>query len=63
MRSPRNGLWAIWRENWLFLLVVGGLVLAFLPLRTPRSAVRSVSEVDSLLRSGHPTLIEFYSNT
>jgi hypothetical protein len=51
------------RENWLFLLVLGGIVAAFLVLRTPASAVSSVAEVDTQLQNGQPTLLEFYSNT
>jgi hypothetical protein len=51
------------RENWLFLIVVGGVVVAFLALRTSASAVGSVAEVDALLQNGQPTLVEFYSNT
>jgi hypothetical protein len=51
------------RENWLFLIVVGGVVVAFLALRTSASAVSSVAEVDALLQDGQPTLVEFYSNT
>ncbi len=50
-------------ENWLFLLVVVGIVVAFLMLRTPASSVGSVSEVDAVLQNGQPTLVEFYSNT
>lgn len=53
----------ILRENWLLLLVVGGIVAAFLVLRTPASAVSSVAEVDTVLQNGRPTLVEFYSNT
>ncbi|HSR33818.1 MAG TPA: hypothetical protein VLY63_24905 [Anaerolineae bacterium] len=53
----------ILRENWLLLLVVGGLVVAFAVLRTPASAVSSVAEVDAILQNGQPTLVEFYSNT
>lgn len=53
----------ILRENWLLLLVVGGLVVAFAVLRTPASAVSSVAEVDAILQNGRPTLVEFYSNT
>jgi hypothetical protein len=52
-----------WRENWLFLIVVSGIVLAFAALRTPASAVGSVAEVDAVLQNGQPTLVEFYSNT
>jgi hypothetical protein len=51
------------RENWLFLLVVGGIIVAFLALRTPASAVGSVAEVDAIVQNGQPTLVEFYSNT
>ena len=51
------------RENWLFLLVVGGLVGAFLFLRTTASDVSSLAEVDAILQNGQPTLVEFYSNT
>ncbi len=51
------------RQNWLVLLVVGALAAAFVVLRTPASAVASVSEVDAILTSGQPTLLEFYSNT
>ncbi len=51
------------RENWLILLVVGAIAVAFLALRTPSSPVQSVEEVDALLTGGQPTLVEFYSNT
>lgn len=53
----------ILRENWLLLLVIGGLVAGFLVLRTPASAVSSVAEVDAVLQNGQPTLVEFYTNT
>jgi hypothetical protein len=51
------------RENWLILLVVGAIAVAFFSLRTTGSDVESVAEVDALLASGLPTLVEFYSNT
>lgn len=51
------------RENWLFLLAIGGIIGAFLVLRTQGSAVSSVAEVDTVLQNGQPTLVEFYSNT
>jgi hypothetical protein len=53
----------ILRENWLFLLVVGGIVGAFVFLRTTASDVSSVAEVDAILQNGRPTFVEFYSNT
>lgn len=63
MRATREVTVRFLRENWLFLLVVGGIIAGFLVLRTPASKVGSVAEVDSLLQNGQPTLIEFYSNT
>lgn len=63
MRTIGDRLVRLFRENWLFLLVVGGILVAFLALRTPASAVESLAEVDGLLENGQPTLVEFYSNT
>ncbi len=51
------------RGNWLFLLVVGGIVVAFVALRTQGSPVDSVAQVDAVLEDGQPTLVEFYANT
>ena len=65
--APVDGMGArvkrVLRENWLFLLIVAGIVGAFLFLRTPASAVSSVAEVDAILQNGQPTLVEFYTNT
>ena len=51
------------RENWLLLLIIGGVVGVLLHFRTPASAVSSVAEVDAILQDGQPTLVEFYTNT
>lgn len=51
------------KENWLFLLVIVGLVSGFLFLRTPAGAVASVGDVDAIFVDGRPTMLEFYSNT
>lgn len=63
MSRFKERLVRMWRENWLFLLILGGVVVAFLALRTPASAVGSVEEVDAVLSDGQPTLVEFYTNT
>jgi hypothetical protein len=63
MRAFMQWVIQVLRENWLFLLVVGGIVVAFLALRIPASAVRSGAEVNTVLKRGQPTLVEFYSNT
>jgi hypothetical protein len=57
------GVVKLFRENWLFLLIIGALAVAFLSLRTPGSDVASLDEVDALLSGGQPTIVEFYSNT
>jgi len=62
VHALRDKMLRFFRENWLFLLVVGGVIAAFLALRTPASAVGSVADVDALLQNGQPTLVEFYSN-
>ncbi len=51
------------RDNWLFLLIIGALAVAFLVLRTPASDVASLAEVDAILTSGQPTVVEVFSNT
>jgi hypothetical protein len=51
------------RENWLFLLVVGGIIVAFMALRTSASPLESLAEVEAVLDNGQPTLVEFYTNT
>lgn len=63
MQSLKDRSIRFLRENWLFLLVVGGLVAGFLAFRTQASAVGTVSEVDAVLQDGEPTLVEFYTNT
>lgn len=50
------------RENWITLLVMVALGVAWLVLRTPGTELASVADFDARLRSGQPTLIEFYSN-
>ncbi len=63
MQSLKDRSTRFLRENWLFLLVIGGLVAGFLVFRTQASAVGTVSEVDAVLQDGEPTLVEFYTNT
>jgi len=62
VHALRDKMLRFFRENWLILLVVGGIIAAFLALRTPASAVGSVADVDALLQNGQPTFVEFYSN-
>jgi hypothetical protein len=49
--------------NWLVILVVGVILAAFIFLRTPADKFASTGEFDTLVRSGAPTVVEFFSNT
>ena len=51
------------RLNWLLLAIVVGLILAFALLRTqPTPGLDSSQDLDKLLATGQPTVLEFYSN-
>ncbi len=58
-----RGIVRVLRGNWLLLLLIGAMAIAYLALRTPASAVASVAEVDGILLGGQPVLVEFFSNT
>jgi hypothetical protein len=51
------------RENALFLIVLLGLVLGFLFLRTKGTDLGSVEEFDRLVEGDQPVVVEFFSNT
>ena len=51
------------RENWLVILVIAGMVTAYLVLRTPGDKLASSAAFDEQVSSGTPSLVEFYSNT
>lgn len=53
---------SFFREHRVAAIVILCLVAAFLILRTSPSDVSDLSELDSLLQDGQPTLVEFYSN-
>jgi hypothetical protein len=50
------------RINWTFLLVVSIIAAAFIFLRSTPSQVNTLTQLNDLLASGQPTVIEFYSN-
>ncbi len=51
------------RENWLFLLILGGMITAWLALRTQGTSLPSTEAFDRQIASGEPVVVEFYSNT
>lgn len=50
------------RLNWVFLLMIGAIAVAFIFLRSSPSQVSSLTQLNGLLSQGQPTVIEFYSN-
>jgi len=54
---------AFLRENWLTLLVVAVLVVAYLLLHTPATQIASADAFVASLAQGQPSVVEFYSNT
>jgi len=54
---------AAWvKANWLLLSVLALVLAAFIFLRSKPSQVASLDELNGLLSSGQPTVVEFYSN-
>jgi hypothetical protein len=51
------------RENALFLVVLLGLVGAFILFRTKGTELESIDELDVMLANGQPVVVEFFSNT
>jgi hypothetical protein len=54
---------AFLRENLFFLAVLALIAAAFVFMRTEPSAIGSLSELEAVVASGAPAIIEFYSNT
>jgi len=52
--------WA--RANWLLLIFLAMIAIAFIFLRSKPSNVASLGELDGLLSAGQPIVVEFYSN-
>ena len=52
-----------WQENWLVVLMILGMVGAYMFLRTPGDKLVSTATFDAQVSGGTPTLVEFYSNT
>ena len=51
-----------WRENWLTILIVGALLIAFVVLRTAPSDLATVQAYEEALSAGQPVVVYFYSN-
>lgn len=56
------GLAAWFKANWLMVILLAGILGAFIFLRTQPSPIGSVAEFNASLATGQPTIVEFYSN-
>ena len=54
---------SFFRENTLFIILLLVLAGGFIFLRTKDSNLASLSEFDTLITSGQPVVVEFFSNT
>ena len=50
------------RENWVSLLIVVGLPLAWFALRSTGTPLASADEFLSQVQAGQPTVVDFFSN-
>lgn len=62
MPPPSERIAHFLRENWVTLLILVGLPLAWLTLRSPGTPLGSVDEFEQSLRTGQPTVVDFFSN-
>lgn len=51
------------KENLFYIGLVALVVVGLVVLRTSATPVASMDELDAMLASGTPTIIEFFSNT
>ena len=50
------------RENWVSLLIIVGLPLAWFALRSTGTPLASAAEFQSQVQAGKPTVVDFFSN-
>jgi hypothetical protein len=62
-RLKEQDLRQFWSENWIVILIIGGMLAAFLAFRTRGDDFPSTRDFDIHTTSGIPSFVEFYSNT
>lgn len=50
------------RDNWVSVLILVGLPLAWLALRSTGTPLASAADFQSQVQSGKPTVVDFFSN-
>jgi len=58
-----ESLQRVLRENWLTLVVIGGLVVGYFGLRSGSTDLASAQEYEALIRNGQGSVVYFFSNT
>jgi hypothetical protein len=61
--SKNPGVLQIIRSNIIIIVIFAALITGFFVLRTSPSDIASLEELQTLISSGQPVLVEFYSNT
>jgi hypothetical protein len=51
------------RDNWFTLLILGGLLAAWLLLQTQSTPLASAEEFEQRIRAGQPVAVYVFSNT
>ena len=59
----KSGILQIIRGNIIIIVVIASLITGYFLLRTSPSDIASLEELQTLISSGQPVLVEFYSNT
>ena len=49
------------RENWVSLLIIVGLPLAWFALRSTGTPLASAADFQSQVQAGQPTVVDFFS--
>jgi hypothetical protein len=57
-----SALQRLLRENWLTLLVVAGLAVGYMVLKSSPADAASLEAFMASPRQGQPVVVEFYSN-
>lgn len=63
LRLPLGTMTQFIKENWWFILILGGMITAWVFLRTPATDLASTAAFDQQIQSGTPVVVEFFSNT
>lgn len=59
----KPGILQLIRSNVVAVVIILALIMGYFLLRTSPSDIDSAEELQALIKTGHPVLVELYSNT